>query len=78
MKLTFRKVNSVFDIQKGTKLLVCTGLDAPVCIYTVPLVANNADGETEVFLDTYDKYFNLNYYLQGRSWVKHVLIINVN
>ena len=68
------KVKTVIDIKKGDTICITGGIliDEP---FKAQIVKVSKDGTEVIFDKKMNRYFNVEMYLAGKSWVKEVCII---
>lgn len=73
MKL--KKVTKITDIKQGDTLIITGGgmINEPVKAQIVKVSEN--DGTEVIFNKKLNKFFNLGMFLEGKSWVKDLAII---
>jgi hypothetical protein len=73
--MKINNVESITGVKQGDMLLICS-LGGDIQLEKVQAVKVSVSDGTEIIFDKRkNRFFNLDMYLQGKSWVKDVKVI---
>lgn len=75
MSIGLTQVTSLGFLKAGDVVLIDDGKNTfPACVKEV--INSKADGEEVILTKSSNKFFNVDMYLDGKSWVKNVMKID--